>query len=367
MDLIAPGTTLPNPLGVDGIRFIEFCGDSPGGHAAALKKIGMQRVAAKGVVAVHRQGRIVLITNTDPASFAHGHAQAHGAGVSALGFGVADPARAFAAAVAAGAKPLQVPQSQKLLDVPVLEGIGGSALYLVPLHDEGSLYRQAFGVDLTRSEHEGLGFFDIDHITHNVHVGRVDHWVRFYDRVFGFKPVFRVDRDNPLGQLTSMRTVAIISPSGRFRIAVNEPTEPESQIQQFIDENRGEGVQHIAFASHDLVSAIEAIRATDFPFQSTPAAYYDAIEERMPRHGEDLARLRRLGILLDGDNVGTRARPRWNSLLQIFSKNVIGPAFFEFIQRKGNDGFGERNAQALFESIEREQIRAGQLAGDRAH
>jgi len=358
-----PHATLPNPQGIDGIRFCEVCGSSPEYYADLFGKIGMEVVAtgAQGKLIAHKQGDALFIENHSHGTYAEQYAAEHGPCISALGFGVRDPEATVQIAVKAGAKILEIPDKQKLFDVPTLEGIGGSALYLIPLDQEAQLYKQVFGVDLTKVKPEGIGFYDIDHITHNVAEGNIAKWVNFYGQIFGFKPVFEVDEYTRLGKLTSMKTVAIMSPCKRFRIAVNEATESKSQIQQFIDQLGAEGVQHLALSSSNLYETVEKIADRNFPFQLTPKSYYEMLPERMQNHGENLERLERLGMLLDGENLGTDDEPDWKILLQIFSRNVIGPAFFEFIQRKGNEGFGDNNAQALFESIEREQQRHGYL------
>lgn len=358
-----PNAHFSNPQGINGIRFCEICCDPAASYPDIMARLGMEVVAesADGNVRVNKQGDAVIIENRRQGMFAEAYYREHGRCISALGFGVENAAATFEFALAHGAEPLDIPPASKLFDVPVLQGIGGSALYLIQLDQESQLFKTTFGVDINASRPEGVGFVDIDHLTHNVRPGNVKTWVEFYDTIFGFKPVFEVDENTRLGELTSMKTVAIMSPCKRFRIAVNEPTEAKSQIQQFIDELGEEGVQHIALSSNDLYASIEQLHENGIPFQTTPKTYYEMLPARMQDHGEDLARLESLGMLLDGENLGTADRPDWKILLQIFSRNLVGPAFFEFIQRKGNEGFGDNNAQALFESIEREQFRQGRL------
>ena len=341
-----------NPLQLDGIAFIEFSGADHHFFRDLFDALQLKETArsSDGLVRYYRQADILFAVNSRPGSFAMRFANEHGPSISGLGFRVADPGSAFDSAVARGAESLEIGVGEKLLDVPVLKGIGGSALYLV-------------GADETLDDADGpvsgAGFLDIDHLTHNVHRGQMARWEQFYRQVFGFSTVFEWDGQ---GAATGMQTVAVMSPCGRFRIAINEPTEQKSQIQEFIDLYRGEGVQHVALSSGDLYASLEALQGADIPFQAVPDTYYESIEARLPGHGEDVPRMKRLGILIDGDNAGTPDHPDWQLLLQIFSKNQIGPIFFEFIQRKGNAGFGEGNAKALFESIEREQIERGYVS-----
>jgi 4-hydroxyphenylpyruvate dioxygenase len=203
-------------------------------------------------------------------------------------------------------------------------------------------------VKLPGNGHPGAGLTHIDHITHNVHQGRMDHWAQFYERLFNFREIRFFDIH---GQMTGLRSRALVSPCGKIRIPINEPTDDKSQVSEYLDAYHGEGIQHIALAAADIYATVEALKASAVRFMHTPHSYYEAVDTRVPQHGEDLARLERDGILVDGR--------RGDLLLQIFTETVIGPIFFEIIQRKGNEGFGEGNFQALFEAIERDQIARG--------
>lgn len=354
--MIGQPTKSPNPAGINGISFVEYCGYDAEYYESLFGSMGMELAArsANGLTLLYRQGQISFIVNLDPNSFAATFAREHGPCISALGLRVADADTAIEVATSNGLSVHSMHEAERLFGAPVLTGIGGSGLYFVEDGKEAALFKSIFPDFDSDAEYTGIGFFEVDHLTHNVRPGQHDSWVHLYNDVFGFTTVFEM---NVPGKRTAMKTTAIMSPCGRFRIAINEPTEPESQIQEFIEEMKGEGVQHIALASYNLYDSIESLRASSIPFQETPGTYYQGIDARLPRHGEDVPRLRKLGILLDGDRDAPDAK--WKLLLQIFSKNVVGPVFFEFIQRKDNDGFGEGNAKALFESIELDQIQRG--------
>ena len=158
---------------------------------------------------------------------------------------------------------------------------------------------------------------------------------------------------------------ALTSPDGKIRIPINEDAGESGQIEEYLSVYRGEGIQHIACGAKDIYRTVETLRADGLPFMpSPPETYFEKIDARLPKHGEDVARLQRDGILIDGEGVVEGGHTK--VLLQIFSANAIGPIFFEFIQRKGDDGFGEGNFKALFESIEEDQIRRGVLKVDNA-
>ena len=248
------------------------------------------------------------------------------------------------------------------LNIPAIKGIGDSLIYLVDRYpgDGGgvSIYDIDFvplpGVD---QHPKGAGLTYIDHLTHNVHRGRMDEWAGFYERLFNFREVRYFDIE---GKLTGLKSKAMTSPCGKIRIPINESSDDKSQIQEYLVAYHGEGIQHVALGTDDIYATVDALRRTGVEFQDTPDTYYEALETRLPGHGEDTARLKAGRILLDG------APAKGEMLLQIFTKTVIGPIFFEIIQRKGNEGFGEGNFRALFESIELDQIRRGVLKGCRA-
>jgi len=349
-----------NPLAIDGISFVEFCGESLAFYEKLFGGMGMTLVASSPErdMGVFRQEGICFVVNNRKSCYAHQFAQQHGPCLSGLAYRVADSGRAYELALAGGWTAHQMTPEQKTLPVPTLDGIGGSGLYFIQADQEEALLGEICGPLSAENADLGIGLYTVDHLTHNVFAGQRQKWVDLYVKSFNFTSVFELDAT---GTFSGMKTTAVISPCGQFRIAINEPTEAASQIQEFIDEMKGEGMQHIALSSHDLYDSIERISGAGIDFQETIGAYYDGLEDRLPGHGEDSDRLQRLGLLLDGHRLGPDENSQWGLLLQIFSKNLIGPVFFEFIQRKQNEGFGEGNAQALFESIERDQLRRGSV------
>ncbi|MBM3524257.1 MAG: 4-hydroxyphenylpyruvate dioxygenase, partial [Alphaproteobacteria bacterium] len=297
-----------------------------------------------------------FIVNAEPDSFAQAFARVHGPSACAMAFRVADAAKAFARAVKLGAKPVAGRVGPMELNIPAIEGIGGSLIYLVDRYGpSGSIYDVDFrplpGVGQAPV---GVGITAVDHLTHNVHRGRMDLWARFYERLFNFREIRYFDIE---GKLTGLKSKAMTSPCGKIRIPINESADDKSQIEEYLAAYRGEGIQHIAMACADIHATVEQLRRHKVRFLKTPATYYELVDKRLPGHGEDLARLRRNSILVDG--APTRSG---GLLLQIFTETVIGPIFFELIQRKGDEGFGEGNFKALFESMELDQIRRGALS-----
>jgi 4-hydroxyphenylpyruvate dioxygenase len=240
------------------------------------------------------------------------------------------------------------------LNIPAIEGIGGSLIYLVDRYGERTIYDVDFTPLVADIAVPRVGLTGIDHLTHNVHRGRMQLWAEFYERLFNFREVRYFDIE---GRLTGLKSKAMTSPDGRIRIPINESADDKSQIAEYLEAYHGEGIQHIALATGDIYAAVEALQARAISFMSVPDTYYEAVDTRVPGHGEDLTRLKRDRILIDGAPAAAQGL-----LLQIFTETVIGPIFFEIIQRKGNEGFGEGNFRALFESIERDQIRRGVLA-----
>ena len=349
-----------NPMGTDGFEFVEYTGPDPQALAALFARLGFVAAArhrSKNVT-LYQQGDVNFILNAEPESFAQAFARLHGPSVCAIAFRVADAAQAYRRAIGLGAKPVHGKTGPMELNIPAIEGIGGSLIYLVDRYGEHTIYDVDF-VPLTQGKApKGVGLAGIDHLTHNVHRGRMGLWAEFYERLFGFREIRYFDIE---GQLTGLRSKAMTSPCGKIRIPINESADDKSQIAEYLAAYHGEGIQHIALAATNIYATVEALRGRDISFMSVPDTYYEAVDSRVPDHGEDLARLRRDRILVDGapgDGQGL--------LLQIFTNTVIGPIFFEIIERKGNDGFGEGNFRALFESIERDQIRRGVLVPDRA-
>ncbi len=272
---------------------------------------------------------------------------------SAIAFRVADAAKAYDRAISLGAKPVHGKVGPMELNIPAIEGIGGSLIYLVDRYGERTIYDVDF-IPLETRPAVGVGLTAIDHLTHNVHRGRMQLWAEFYERLFNFREIRYFDIE---GKLTGLKSKAMTSPDGKIRIPINESADDKSQIAEYLEAYHGEGIQHIALATADIYNTVEALRGHQVKFMAVPETYYEAVETRLPGHGEDLARLQRGQILIDGAPAQGQGL-----LLQIFTETVIGPIFFEIIQRKGNDGFGEGNFRALFESIERDQIRRGVLA-----
>ena len=346
-----------NPMGTDGFEFVEYTGPDPAALAELFERMGFVAAArhrSKNVT-LYRQGDVNFILNAEPESFAQAFARLHGPSVCALAFRVADAAKAYQRAISLGAKPVHGKVGPMELNIPAIEGIGGSLIYLVDRYGERTIYDVDFtplAADMAAAS--GVGLADIDHLTHNVHRGRMQLWAEFYERLFNFREIRYFDIE---GRLTGLRSKAMTSPDGRIRIPINESADDKSQIAEYLEAYHGEGIQHIALATADIYASVEALRRRAISFMSVPDAYYEAVDARVPGHGEDLTRLRRDRILIDGAPAAGQGL-----LLQIFTETVIGPIFFEIIQRKGNRGFGEGNFRALFEAIERDQIRRGVLA-----
>jgi 4-hydroxyphenylpyruvate dioxygenase len=280
--------------------------------------------------------------------------QAHGPSANAMAFRVKDSKAAFEEALKRGAKPKDMALGPMELDIPCIEGIGGAYVYLVDRYGAHTIYDVDFkpieGADETKN---AAGLTYLDHLTHNLFRGNMNQWADYYERIFNFREIRYFDIE---GKLTGLFSKAMTSPCGKIRIPLNESRDDKSQIEEFLNTYRGEGIQHIALGTDDVYRTVEQLRARGLQFQDTPDTYYEAIDKRVPGHGEDLARLKKDRILIDGAPTEGQGL-----LLQIFTQNAIGPIFFEIIQRKGNEGFGEGNFQALFESIELDQIRRGVL------
>ena len=370
----APSTDLfENPLGLDGFEFIEFSAPEPGVLEPVFARMGFTHIAnhRSKQVQLWRQGGINLIANYEPRSPAAYFAGEHGASACGMGWRVRDAAKAYAAAIARGAEPVIVTTGLMELRLPAIRGIGGSIIYLIDrykgdrLDQNLSIYDIDFvylpGVDRAPV---GAGFRTIDHLTHNVYGGRMAHWAGFYERVCGFREIRHFDIK---GEYTGLTSKAMTAPDGKIRIPLNEESgrgakHGGGQIDEFLRAYNGEGIQHIAFSCDDLIGGWDRLKAIGMPFMTAPpATYYEMLDERLPGHGEPVADLQLRGILLDGSTAAGNPR----LLLQIFSESQIGPVFFEFIQRKRDEGFGEGNFTALFESMERDQVRRGVLAGSR--
>lgn len=350
-------TYIHNPMGTDGFEFIEYTAPDPELLRHLFKKMGFPVTArhrSKNVTR-HSQGDINFIINAEPDSFAQRFAEQHGPSICAVAFRVKNAAKAYACALDLGGRGVDATPGPMELNIPAIEGIGGSRIYLVDRYGDRTIYDVDFIPVKTDHHVTHTGLTCVDHLTHNVHRGNMDKWAGFYEKLFSFRELKYFDIE---GKLTGLRSRAMTSPCGKIRIPINESADDKSQIEEYLSEYRGEGIQHIALATDDIYATVDAVRRHDVMFQDTPDSYYEGVDRRVPGHGEDLQALKQRRILIDGAPSEDRG-----ILLQIFTGNVIGPIFFEIIQRKGNEGFGEGNFQALFESIEQDQVRRGVLAG----
>ncbi len=348
--------SIENPAGTDGFEFVEFAHPNPEELRALFVKMGYACVArhASQDIELWQQGDITYVLNAEPQSFAAAFAQEHGPCAASMGWRVVDAQHAFERAVALGATPYE--GESKVLDVPAIYGIGGSLIYFVDQYYDTSPYNGEY-VWLAESKPRGVGFYYLDHLTHNVFKGNMDTWFKFYEDLFNFKEIRFFDIE---GKFTGLFSRALTSPCGRIRIPINEDRGETGQIVSYLKKYKGEGIQHIAVGARDIYDATDIIAENGLKFMpGPPSAYYDLSFDRVKGHDEPVERMKKHGILIDGEGVVDGGETR--ILLQIFSKTVIGPIFFEFIQRKGDDGFGEGNFKALFESIEQEQIASGEL------
>ena len=352
----APSAAHDNPLGLDGFEFVEFTGPDPDALAQLFTAMGFTHLANHRSKNVRRytQGDINFLLNMEPTGQVADFRAAHGPSANAMAFRVENAAKALKLAVERGAVPVEGKVGPMELNIPAIEGIGGSLIYLVDRYGDRTIYDVDFTPIAAGPPSAAAGLTAIDHLTHNVHRGRMALWAEFYERLFNFREIRYFDIE---GQLTGLKSKAMTSPDGKIRIPINESADDKSQIAEYLQAYHGEGIQHIALAASEIYQTVEALRGRDVKFMSVPETYYEAVDARLPGHGEDLARLKRDQILIDGAPAQGQGL-----LLQIFTETVIGPIFFEIIQRKGNDGFGEGNFRALFESIERDQIRRGVLA-----
>lgn len=349
--------TPENPAGTDGFEFVEFAHPDPDVLRSVFARMGYRLVARhkdKLGIELWQQGDITYILNAQKGSFADRFVKSHGPCAPSMGWRVVDAQHAFDHAVRLGAEPYV--GEDKTLDVPAIKGIGGSLIYFIDQYHDTSPYNDAFHW-IKQSKPRGEGFFYLDHLTHNVFKGNMDKWFQFYGTLFNFREIRFFDIQ---GKFTGLYSRALTSPCGRIRIPINEDRGERGQIVSYLKAYRGEGIQHIAVGTDDIYASVDAIADNGVSFMPGPnAAYYEMSKTRVIGHDEPIDRMKRHGILIDGEGVVDGEETK--ILLQIFSKTVIGPIFFEFIQRKGDDGFGEGNFQALFESIEQEQIETGEL------
>jgi 4-hydroxyphenylpyruvate dioxygenase len=355
--------TWDNPVGTDGFEFIEYTAPDPKALGKLFEQMGFTAVARHRHkdVTLHRQGEINFIVNGEPDSFAQRFARLHGPSICAIAFRVRDAAQAYQQALEKGAWGFDNKTGPMELNIPAIKGVGDSLIYFVDRWrgKNGAEPNRIGNIDIYDVDFEpiaganpnpvGHGLTYIDHLTHNVHRGRMREWAEFYERLFNFREVRYFDIE---GKVTGVKSKAMTSPCGKIRIPINEEgSETAGQIQEYLDAYHGEGIQHIALGSNDIYRTVDGLRAANISLLDTIDTYYELVDRRVPNHGEPLDELRKRKILIDGapDDL----------LLQIFTENQIGPIFFEIIQRKGNQGFGEGNFKALFESIELDQIRRG--------
>ena len=350
-----------NPMGLMGFEFVEFASPAPGVLEPLFEQLGFTLVAkhrSKDVL-LYRQGGINFIVNREPRSQAAYFAAEHGPSACGLAFRVKDAHKAYARALELGAQPIEIPTGPMELRLPAIKGIGGAPLYLIDRFEDGkSIYDIDFefvpGVDRRPAGH---GLKLVDHLTHNVYRGRMAFWAGFYEKLFNFREIRYFDIQ---GEYTGLTSKALTAPDGQIRIPLNEEAGKggTGQIEEFLMQFNGEGIQHIALLTDDILGTIDSLSMAGVPLMTAPNdVYYQMLEERLPGHGQPVAELQTRGILLDGSTKDGKPR----LLLQIFSQTLLGPVFFEFIQRKGDDGFGEGNFKALFQSIERDQIKRGVL------
>jgi len=347
-----------NPMGLMGFEFVEFASPTPNVLEPVFEMMGFTKVAhhRSKNVALYRQGEINFIINQEPRSVASYFAAEHGPSACGLAFRVKNSRIALERALELGAEPMEMRTGPMELNLPAIKGIGGAPLYLIDRFDEGrSIYDIDFDfIDGVDRHPVGHGLKVVDHMTHNVYRGRMAYWSKYYERLFNFKEIRYFDIQ---GQHTGLTSRAMTAPDGKIRIPLNEESAKGSgQIEEFLMQFNGEGIQHIALLTDNLIDTVDKLQMAGIALMTPPNdIYYAMLEERLPGHGQTVPDLQARGILLDGTTEGGKPR----LLLQIFSKTLLGPVFFEFIQRRGDDGFGEGNFKALFESIERDQVARG--------
>ncbi|WP_245589154.1 4-hydroxyphenylpyruvate dioxygenase [Chitinimonas koreensis] len=352
-----------NPMGTDGFEFVEYTGPDTKALGELFELVGFTAVARHRSkdCTLYRQGDINFIVNAEPHSFAARFAAQHGPSACAMAFRVKDAAKAYERALELGAWGVESRPNAMEINIPAIKGIGDSLLYLVDRY-EGNSKASIYDMDFVPIEgaEEALkrndcGLKVIDHLTHNVHRGAMDKWASFYETLFNFREIRYFDIE---GKLTGLKSRALTSPCAKIRIPINESSDDKSQIEEYLRAYKGEGIQHIALTTDNIYETVEKLKLRGVKFLSTPDTYYELLDKRLPGHGEDVARLHKNNILLDG-------APGGGLLLQIFTETCIGPIFFEIIQRKGDEGFGEGNFRALFESIELDQVRRGVIPAEK--
>ena len=322
-----------NPMGLDGFEFVEFTGPDPDALADLFVKMGFTHVGTHRSKNVRRyaQGDINFLLNMDAAGQVADFRQQHGPSANAMAFRVADAAKALKLAVERGAVAVEGKVGPAELNIPAIEGIGGANLYLVDRRGAATIYDIDFEpVEGASPDQHTVGLNSLDHLTHNLQRGRMDYWANYYETIFNFRQIRYFDIE---GQATGLFSKAMTAPDDKIRIPLNESQDEHSQIEEFIKDYKGEGIQHLALATDDIFATVDALRANGIRFQTTPQTYFDLIDKRLPGHNHDVAEMRKRDILIDG-----APETGGGLLLQIFTENMVGPIFFEIIQRKGNDG-----------------------------
>jgi 4-hydroxyphenylpyruvate dioxygenase len=349
-----------NPMGLMGFEFVEFAAPKANTLEPLFTQMGFELVArhrSKDVL-LYRQGGINFIVNREPRSPAAYFAAEHGPSACGLAFRVKDSHFAYSRALELGAQPVEIATGPMELRLPAIKGIGGAPLYLIDRFEDGqSIYDIDFAfLPGVNRRPPGHGLYEIDHLTHNVYRGRMAFWGGYYEKLFNFREIRYFDIQ---GEYTGLTSRAMTAPDGQIRIPLNEESSRGSgQIEEFLMKFNGEGIQHVALRTDNLIDTVDRLQMAGVPLMTAPNdIYYQMLEERLPGHGEPVAELQARGILMDGSTAGGDKR----LLLQIFSETLLGPVFFEFIERKRDDGFGEGNFKALFESLERDQVKRGAL------
>lgn len=340
-------TTHPNPLGLRGIEFTEFCGPSTSDLEQLFLAFGFSRTRqhASKRIACYQQNDITFLINDEQTGFSRAFAQRHGPAISSMGWRVDDAAFAHAEALRRGARPAE----GKDLLYPAIYGIGDSLIYFIDTFGpKGRIYDTDFVPHADPLIQPDKGFLAVDHLTNNVPPGTMEQWADFYKNIFGF---FEVRYFDIKGMKTGLTSYALRSPDGSFCIPINQPKSDKDQIAEYLREYDGPGVQHLAFATRDILASLDAMAGTPIETLDIDADYYAEVFQRVPGVREDPKRIEAHKVLVDGNENGY--------LLQIFTKNIIGPIFIEIIQRENDLGFGEGNFTALFRSIERDQQRRG--------
>jgi 4-hydroxyphenylpyruvate dioxygenase len=342
-----------NPIGILGVDFVEYTGPASFSFESLFKRMGFTQTAKSeaGSLQLFQQGKIKFILNNEKSSFAENFAKAHGPAICSMAFKVQNAELAFKSAVAKGAKAYEGKEGKKLVNMPAVYGIGDSLIYFMDEQNKAEVYEKIFNLKFPLSEPKGFGMINVDHFTNNVPKGDMEKWCNFYADIFNFKNVRYFDIK---GKQTGLQSKVMKSPCGTFCIPINEPTEGKSQIQEYLDEYKGSGIQHLALTTDNILTTLESSKSQNLEYLTPPPkSYYEMLKDRLPIVTEEVNKLESNAVLVDGDHDGY--------LLQIFTKNVIGPIFYEIIQRKNHFGFGEGNFQALFDAIERDQQLRGYL------